>query len=226
MNERGGPSEGYTPNFTFDQEVEKRYSIAQVAEKLGVVEHTLRKYEKDYDLLIPRNEMSHRYYTEKEIKVFELIIKLKDQGLNIHAIKSLLQRSVDVMEQKKEVAELVTLDKLTGAEFKEMFMQQLVDIIQQKDRDLREEYDQKYQEMHREMAARQAELVEQINDLKESTVKVGDELYERIKVELKQENDRQDEQRKTENAKFMEVIGELRDNKKEGRGLLSRLFGK
>ena len=67
---------------------EKRYSISEASEILDLEAHVLRYWEEELDLTIPRNDMGHRYYTDEEIKTFENIKLLKDQGLQLKAIKS------------------------------------------------------------------------------------------------------------------------------------------
>lgn len=67
---------------------EKRYSISEASELLDLETHVLRYWEEELDLEVPRNEMGHRSYTDKEIKIFEHIKLLKDQGLQLKAIKT------------------------------------------------------------------------------------------------------------------------------------------
>ena len=67
---------------------EKRYSISEASEILNLETHVLRYWEVELSLEIPRNEMGHRYYTIEEIKTFEKIKDLKEQGLQLKAIKA------------------------------------------------------------------------------------------------------------------------------------------
>lgn len=69
---------------------EKRYTISETSELLELETHVLRYWEEELNLNIPRNEMGHRYYTDKEIKIFEKIKEFKQQGLQLKAIKSAL----------------------------------------------------------------------------------------------------------------------------------------
>jgi len=52
--------------------------------------HVLRYWEEELDLTIPRNEMGHRYYTRDNIKEFQRIKDLKDQGYQLKAIRMIL----------------------------------------------------------------------------------------------------------------------------------------
>jgi DNA-binding transcriptional MerR regulator len=55
-----------------------------------VEQHTLRYWEEELDLDIPRNEMGHRYYREEDIEIFKLIKTLKEKGYGLRAIKMAL----------------------------------------------------------------------------------------------------------------------------------------
>lgn len=118
------------------------YTIKEVASLLGISDHTLRKYESDFNLLIPRNEMGHRYYTDKEIDVFHRILDWKHKGFTKETINQLLEKSVDVLEQKEQALELITLDKLTGSDIKEL----LVNVIMEREQQLEQRFEVKLQE--------------------------------------------------------------------------------
>ena len=49
----------------------KQYTISEAAKKLHVGSHVLRFWEEELHLNIPRNEMGHRVYSEKEMKQLE-----------------------------------------------------------------------------------------------------------------------------------------------------------
>lgn len=67
-----------------------RYIISEASKRLDVEQHTLRYWEVELDLEIPRNEMGHRYYREQDIEVFKTIKILKEKGYQLRAIKMLL----------------------------------------------------------------------------------------------------------------------------------------
>lgn len=69
---------------------EKRYIISEAAEKTGIESHVLRYWEEELKLDIPRNEMGHRYYTDKQLQLFRQIKELKDSGLQLKAVKTVL----------------------------------------------------------------------------------------------------------------------------------------
>lgn len=67
-----------------------RYMISDAADMVHVETHVLRYWEEELELAIPRNEMGHRYYTRDNIKEFQKIKDLKDQGYQLKAIRMIL----------------------------------------------------------------------------------------------------------------------------------------
>jgi len=81
--------------------VEKiRYMISDAADMVHVETHVLRYWEEELELSIPRNEMGHRYYTRENIKEFQRIKELKEQGYQLKAIRMILHNGkLEEMEQ-------------------------------------------------------------------------------------------------------------------------------
>lgn len=69
---------------------EKRYMISDASKLLGIESHVLRYWEEELDIVIPRNEMGHRYYTDFHINLLKNIKKLKQQGYGLRAIKMMI----------------------------------------------------------------------------------------------------------------------------------------
>ena len=67
-----------------------RYMISDAADMVHVETHVLRYWEEELGLTIPRNEMGHRYYTRENIKEFQKIKELKEQGYQLRAIRMIL----------------------------------------------------------------------------------------------------------------------------------------
>ena len=67
-----------------------RYMISDASKLIDVEAHVLRYWEEELELSIPRNEMGHRYYTEEDIRLFKNIKELKEQGVQLRAIRSVL----------------------------------------------------------------------------------------------------------------------------------------
>ena len=64
-------------------QTEKIYMISDAAKNVKVEAHVLRYWEEELKLPVRRNEMGHRFYTEEDIKLFQRIKDLKDQGLQL-----------------------------------------------------------------------------------------------------------------------------------------------
>lgn len=90
---------------------ETRYMISDASRRLKVEPHVLRYWEEELDMKIKRNEMGHRYYTAEDIQVLQVVQEMKNQGIQLRAIKQLvpeLYQNPDynwkgILEQKEGV---------------------------------------------------------------------------------------------------------------------------
>lgn len=81
------------------------YLINEVAKEVHVESHVLRYWEEELEIPITRNRQGHRVYTEEDIRRFIRIKNLKDQGLQLKAVKLVLdqlQESEDEEEYMKQ----------------------------------------------------------------------------------------------------------------------------
>lgn len=78
------------------------YTITEAANLLKTRTHTLRYWEEELDLHIPRNEMGHRVYYDEQIEQFQTIRKLKDQGFQLNAIHMQLQDKFPIQTDQGE----------------------------------------------------------------------------------------------------------------------------
>ena len=78
------------------------YYISEASKKVQVEPHVLRYWEEELQLGIKRNEMGHRCYTQKDIETFSRIKLLKEQGLQLKAIRLVLQGDNGSLEEKVE----------------------------------------------------------------------------------------------------------------------------
>lgn len=69
----------------------KIYLITEAANEVEVENHVLRYWEEELSLPVHRNELGHRYYTEDDVKLFQKIKYMKEQGLQLKAIKLVLK---------------------------------------------------------------------------------------------------------------------------------------
>lgn len=82
------------------------YYISEAAKLVQVETHVLRYWEEELQLPIKRNEMGHRYYTGKDIRQLQEIKVLKEQGLQLKAIRAILPKtSQDTAAPGRETAE-------------------------------------------------------------------------------------------------------------------------
>lgn len=78
------------------------YYISEAAKKVQVESHVLRYWEDELELPILRNEMGHRCYTEQDIRKLQEIKQLKEQGLQLKAIRTILFRMPGSIGEKAE----------------------------------------------------------------------------------------------------------------------------
>ena len=69
------------------------YLISEAAKQVDVPAHVLRYWEEELEMVIPRNEMGHRYYREEQIRLFRQVKVLKEKGYQLKAIKAAWERA-------------------------------------------------------------------------------------------------------------------------------------
>lgn len=72
--------------------VKEKYLINEAAKEVHVESHVLRYWEDELALPIKRNEQGHRIYTQEDIDRFIAIKELKDQGLQLKAVRTILDQ--------------------------------------------------------------------------------------------------------------------------------------
>ncbi len=93
------------------------YFISEAAKEVKVENHVLRYWEEELNLPVKRNEQGHRYYTKEDIERFIYIKQLKEEGLQLKAIRTILEkqgatepRAVEPMERKNGSPQLMILN--------------------------------------------------------------------------------------------------------------------
>lgn len=81
---------------------EKIYSISEAAALVTVETHVLRYWEEELDIHIRRNDMGHRCYEEKDVKILQRVKTLKDKGIQLKAIKEVVHRMYEALEEASE----------------------------------------------------------------------------------------------------------------------------
>lgn len=76
-----------------------KYTITELSEKLKITDHALRYYEKEFKLNIPKDERGRRYYTAETANVMYQIKTMRDDGLEIKAIRKILESENIICDQ-------------------------------------------------------------------------------------------------------------------------------
>ena len=115
---------------------EHRYLISDAAKMVAVEAHVLRYWEDELEIPIGRTELGHRYYTRENIEIFQNIKKLKEEGLQLKAIKAVLQstnyRPGEEKQQEQVTAEQTSLTAMQNNAEKLRQFKELVEEIVEK----------------------------------------------------------------------------------------------
>lgn len=68
-----------------------RYTITELSEYLKITDHALRYYEREFNLSVPKDGRGRRSYTPELANIMYQIKTMRDDGLEIKAIKKILQ---------------------------------------------------------------------------------------------------------------------------------------
>ena len=81
---------------------EVRYMISEASKRVNVETHVLRHWEEELGLTIGRTEMGHRYYTEEDVRLFNCIKELKEQGMLLKELKALIPDMIETRTKLKK----------------------------------------------------------------------------------------------------------------------------
>lgn len=76
---------------------EKQYKISEMTKLIRVEAHVLRYWEEELQLPIKRNNLGHRYYTQEDVERFLQVRDLKDKGIQLKGIRTMLDLSTEDM---------------------------------------------------------------------------------------------------------------------------------
>ncbi|MEN6314363.1 MAG: MerR family transcriptional regulator [Clostridiaceae bacterium] len=82
--------------------LKEKYTITELSEMLQVTDHTLRFYEKELELNIPKDDRGRRFYTTNLANMMYKIKVMRSEGLEIKAIKKIMKED-SMFEQTKEL---------------------------------------------------------------------------------------------------------------------------
>jgi DNA-binding transcriptional MerR regulator len=105
-----------------------RYTITELSKRLGVTDHTLRYYEREFNLQIPKDSRGRRYYTPETANLMFQIKSMRNDGLEIKAIRKILQsenRLADpppvIVEDKDTMSVTTARSSANPAEIEQFF---------------------------------------------------------------------------------------------------------
>lgn len=110
---------------------EEYYLIKEAAAMVGVESHVLRYWEEELKMDIHRNEMGHRYYTQRDIEVLSKVRVLKDKGLQLKAIRNYLEMRKEQIAKGEQTDSSKKTNKEKGELAKSSKDAQLVSVKQQ-----------------------------------------------------------------------------------------------
>lgn len=198
------------------------YLISDAAKRVQVESHVLRYWEEELGLPIKRNELGHRFYTEEDIERFISIKGLKEKGLQLKAIKLVLQNEEGLDKETEEIEkEVMGMEKRTAANAqnreekmeKELGGKKILSVI------TKTSLEPENKSARMQMLLKQM-IVEAIKDsneelcdsLKESLLK---EMDYQFRLQEEREEERENTRTKREDEHFQRIDELLRSRSKE-----------
>ncbi len=135
----------------------KRLSITDLAELLGVHINTIRQWEKQFNIIVPRSKDSQRsrYYTEEEITIFLKIRDLRRENVSIDNIRRYLNRNIEAIEQTENALQIMPFSEVSAVDMREL----IADIIIEREKQLKHEFEKGLQ---RELQKQEERIIETI----------------------------------------------------------------
>lgn len=178
--------------------------ISEAAKQVQVESHVLRYWEEELQLPIKRNDMGHRYYTMEDVRKFKEIKMLKEQGLQLKAIKTILQKEngemsmADKSEEgaglsaEEPTAEEKAMDYIIGRKQKY--------IVSLSEEASREEKANRLQYLLQHMMV---ETVKNAN--KELFTEIKESILKELDYQFRQQEERDEERRKMDEEHYRKI---------------------
>jgi len=172
--------------------------ISDAAKEVNVENHVLRYWEEELKLPIKRNEMGHRYYTVSDVERFKQIKSMKEKGLQLKAIKTILQKEEgrETEEKSPKSEPEMAISIVESHELKQEKAQKLQWFLQQLIRETLEENNDQL-----------------CSEIKETVLKELDYQF-RMQEEREDERERKQEERSEEYYKRMDELMRKKTKKK------------
>lgn len=171
--------------------------ISEAAKQVEVETHVLRYWEEELHLPIKRNDMGHRYYTMEDVAQFKEIKELKEQGLQLKAIRTILQKEGGENMASDKSKEDIAMDYLIGKKQKY--------IVSLSGEESREEKASRLQYLLQHMMT---EAVKNAN--KELCTEIKESILKELDYQFRTREEKEEEHWKKEEEHFRKVDEMLR----------------
>lgn len=188
------------------KQAEKIFMISDAARQVQVEAHVLRYWEEELDMPAKRNEMGHRYYTEEDIRQFQKIKELKEQGLQLKAIRHILKSGGFQADVGKRHVLMVKKGEFLPVAESDITVQE----------ETREQKNIRLQQLLKEMIvdAVHSSNEELYREVKESLLK---ELDYQFRLQEEREDAREEDRINRQEEHFRQIDELLRERNKRGR---------
>ncbi len=192
------------------------YYISEASKKVEVEPHVLRYWEDELKLSIERNEMGHRCYKEKDIETLRRIKQLKEQGLQLKAIRTVLQgdrieEKVEDLVMKKAKKYMVTMSK-----GKETVLE-----MPEEGEELKE-YEEPVDDEREKKAKRLQYLLQHMvtdavkNANKEMCTEIKESILKELDYQFRQQEERDEERRRLDEEHYRKIDEMISQRRRPG----------
>lgn len=215
------------------------YYISEASKKVEVEPHVLRYWEDELKLPIGRNEMGHRCYSEKDIETLRRIKRLKEQGLQLRAIRVVLQGGGQELYDTTRPADKKTTENLCGkegtieAKMEDMIMKKakkyMVTMSKGKETVLEvpeegeelKEYEEPDEEREKKAKRLQYLLQHMVTDAvkdanREMCTEIKESILKELDYQFRQQEERDEERKKLEEEHFRKIDEMISQRRRPG----------
>lgn len=137
------------------------YLINEAAKEVQVEAHVLRYWEEELGLPIKRNKKGHRMYSGEDVMRFIKIKKLKEEGLQLKAVKRLI-KDIEIRDEDKNDDKVVNFQMKKDIEYEGK--DKVSDIIAEIHEEKKESKKQEVSELPFRIEIKQSEDMEKVEE--------------------------------------------------------------
>ena len=185
------------------------YYISEASKKVEVEPHVLRYWEDELKLSIGRNEMGHRCYTEKDIETLRRIKQLKEQGLQLKAIRTVLQGDGSLFGGGYAPAERGGKEPQQGTSVREERKETVLEMPEE-GQELKE-YEEPMDDEREKKAKRLQYLLQHMvtdavkNANREMCTEIKESILKELDYQFRQQEERDEERRKLDEEHYRKI---------------------